>query len=160
MGEIVGALDILKQETGACVHLVHHSGAGDSKRARGATAFDGAVDAEFYTKRDMEKTPDLVDLVSKFQKVIPESDTVQMVTLEVAGSLVLNGGTPVEGGSGHSGEVAPALVTDANVLYLEAIRLFGNQGATVSDVTTDLADRGLKRSRTANRKSTRLNSSH
>src|SRR3546814_14928117 len=120
MGEIVGALDILKQETGACVHLVHHSGAGDSKRARGATAFDGAVDAEFYTKRDMEKTPDLVELVSKFQKDIPESDTVQMVTIQVAGSLVLNGGTPVAGGSRQSAAVAPALATKANVLHLES----------------------------------------
>src|SRR3546814_11702587 len=96
----------------------------------------------------MEKTPDLVDLVSKFQKDIPESDTVQMVTLEVAGSLVLNGGTPVEGGSGHCGEVAPALVTDANVLYLEAIRLFGNKEGTVSDVPPHRADRGHRRGRT------------
>lgn len=46
MGEIVAALDILKQKTGACVLLVHHSG-NEGGRGRGATAVLGAMDAEF-----------------------------------------------------------------------------------------------------------------
>lgn len=46
MGEIVAALDILKQKTGACVLLVHHSGT-EGGRGRGATAVLGAMDAEF-----------------------------------------------------------------------------------------------------------------
>lgn len=150
MGTIVSALDILKAETGACVHLVHHSGAGDARRARGATAFDGAVDAEFYTQRDMQKTPDLVTLVSKFQKDIIEADAVDMQALEVGLSLVLDGGSPQQQAAAR--EVAPALVTDANALYLETIRIFGPTGATVSDVVTDLQDRGIKRSRTAVKK--------
>lgn len=149
MGEIVAALDILKQQTGACVHLVHHSGTADSKRARGASAFDGAVDAEFYTRRE-EKTPDLVTLVTKFQKDIAEADPVDMQAIEVAGSLVLDGGAPTAGGG--TTEVAPALVNEAHVIYLQTIRLFGPGGATVSDVTADLADRGMKRSRTAVKK--------
>lgn len=149
MGEIVSALDILKQETGACVHLVHHSGAGDSKRARGATAFDGAVDAEFYTNRDTRDT-EAVTLVTKFQKDIAEADDVHMVAREVAASLVLIPDS--ESGSGGTGEVAPALVTDTQIFYLETIRLFGPGGATVSDVTADLADRGVKRSRTSVKK--------
>ncbi len=148
MGEIVGALDILKQQTGACVHLVHHSGAGDAKRARGATAFDGAVDAEFYTVRDSKDT-EVVTFVSKFQKDVAEADDVHLLAREVAGSLVMI--EEVTAGIG-SGEVAPALVTDGQVLYLEAIRMFGNQGASVSDVVTDLADRNIKRTRTAVKK--------
>lgn len=149
MGEIVSALDILKAETGACVHLVHHSGTTDSKRARGASAFDGAVDAEFYTRRN-EQEPDQVSLITKFQKDTAEAEPVNMQTLEVAGSLVLDGGAP--GGHAAAVDVAPALVTDGQVLYLEAIRLFGPGGATVSDVTTDLTDRGIKRTRTAVKK--------
>lgn len=149
MGEIVGALDILKQQTGACVHLVHHSGAGDAKRARGATAFDGAVDAEFYTIRDT-KDNGVVTFVSKFQKDVAEADDVHLLAREVAGSLVMISDT--ESAGTGAGEVAPALVTDGQVLYLEAIRMFGNQGASVSDITADLTDRGIKRTRTAVKK--------
>lgn len=149
MGEIVSALDILKQETGACVHLVHHSGAADAKRARGATAFDGAVDAEFYTERDKRDT-EVVSLATKFQKDIAEEPPVCMLAREAAGSLVLVPDAEAAGNASH--EVQPALVTDASALYLEAVRLFGPNGATVSDVTTDLADRGIKRSRTAVKK--------
>jgi hypothetical protein len=152
MGEIVAALDILKQETKACVHMVHHSVGSDPKKARGATAWDGAVDAEFYTKRDRDA--DTVDFVTKFQKDISEAETLTLATLEVGASLVLDligtaGGT---GSGGAPGDVAPALVTDANMIYLESIRTFGPGGATVTDVVADFEDRGVKRSRTAVKK--------
>lgn len=148
MGEIVAALDILKQETRACVHLVHHSTGADPKKARGATAWDGAVDAEFYTKRDREA--DTVELHTKFQKDIPEAEVMKLRTVEVGPSLVLE--RLETAAAGGTGEVAPALVTEGQVLYLEAIRTFGPGGATVSDVTQDLLDRGIKRTRTAVKK--------
>lgn len=148
MGAIVAALDILKRETGACVHMVHHSVGSDPRKARGATAWDGAVDAEFYTKRDRDA--DTVELHTKFQKDISEADVLTLATLEVGASLVLE---RREGGTGGgTGEVAPALVTDSQAVYLEVIRTFGPGGATVSDVTTDLEDRGVKRTRTAVKK--------
>jgi hypothetical protein len=148
MGEIVAALDVLRQQTGACIHMVHHSVGNDPKKARGATAWDGAVDAEFYTKRDRDAGT--VEFVTKFQKDITESETLQFATIEVAASLVLD---RIQGSNGSgTGDVAPALVTDANVLYLEAIRTFGPGGATVTDVCNDLADRGIKRTRTAVKK--------
>jgi hypothetical protein len=120
----------------------------DPKKARGATAWDGAVDAEFYTKRDRDT--DTVELVTKFQKDIPEADTMKLITHEVAASLVLE--RVEQAAAGGTGEVAPALVTDGQVMYLETIRSFGSGGATVSDVTQDLADRGIKRTRTAVKK--------
>lgn len=148
MGEIVAALDILKQETGACVHMVHHSTGADPRKARGATAWDGAVDAEFYTKRDRDA--DTVELHTKFQKDIPEAEIMKLRTLEVGPSLILERLDVAE--TGGTGEVAPALVTGAQVMYLETIRTFGPGGATVSDVTQDLLDRGIKRTRTAVKK--------
>lgn len=146
-GEIVAALDILKQETGACVHLVHHSVGSNDKKARGATAWDGAVDAEFYTKRSTQD-PELVGFVTKFQKDIGEADTIDLVALEVGPSLVLD--RTAQSSSG--GDIAAALVSDANMLYLESIRTFGNQAVSVTDLVNDFKDRGVDRSRSAVKK--------
>lgn len=151
MGEIVAALDILKQETGACVHMVHHSVGSDGTKARGATAWDGAVDAEFYTRRS-KKDPELVDFVTKFQKDIGEADELGLITVEVGASLVLDRRGGTDGGSGGSGEVAPALVSDPNMLYLETIRSFGNQAVSVTDVVNEFKDRHIDRSRSAIKK--------
>jgi hypothetical protein len=151
MGEIVAALDILKQETGACVHMVHHSVGSDGTKARGATAWDGAVDAEFYTRRS-KKDPELVDFVTKFQKDIGEADELGLITVEVGASLVLDRRGGMDGGSGGSGEVAPALVSDPNMLYLETIRSFGNQAVSVTDVVNEFKDRHIDRSRSAIKK--------
>lgn len=148
MGEIVASLDILKRETGACVHLVHHSVGSDPRKARGATAWDGAVDAEFYTRR--ERDENRVELHTKFQKDISEAEPLELLTLEVGASLVLE--RAEETGTGRTGETAPALVTEANMIYLEAIRSFGPGGATVSDITADLAGRNIKRTRTSVKK--------
>lgn len=134
-GEIVASLDILKRETGACVHLVHHSVGSNDHKARGATAWDGAVDAEFYTKRDKDN-PEFVAVVTKFQKDIGEADDVSLMAIEVGPSLVLD--RRDAGGSAPARDVSPALVSDANAFYLEAIRAFGNQTVTVTDVTGKL----------------------
>jgi hypothetical protein len=108
------------------------------------------VDAEFYTKR--ERDADLVELHTKFQKDIAEAEPLELITVEVGASLVLERAGGDTGRGGGTGEVAPALVSDANLIYLESIRTFGPGGATVSDVTTDLADRKVKRTRTAVKK--------
>lgn len=147
MGEIVAALDILKQQTHACVHMVHHSVGNDPKKARGATAWDGAVDAEFYTKRDRDEGR--VDFVTKFQKDISEAETVKLDAVEVGTSLVLR---RQEGGTGgKAGDVAPALVTDGQRVYLEAVRDMHGP-CTRTDVYRLLKDQGTQRSDTAVKK--------
>ena len=45
MGIIVSVLDQIRDASGACVHVVHHSGKDKAKGARGSTALLGAVDA-------------------------------------------------------------------------------------------------------------------
>lgn len=149
MGEIVAALDVLKRETKACVHMVHHSVGSDPKKARGATAWDGAVDAEFYTKRDRDS--DTVELHTKFQKDISEAEPLKMVTREVGASLVLE---RVESGThGGTGEVTPALVEDAWGMYLDAIRHMGGP-CTRSNVVDVLKERGTPRGPTSVKKIT------
>ena len=147
MGEIVAALDILKQETGACVHMVHHSVGSDPRKARGATAWDGAVDAEFYTKRDRDH--ETVDFVTKFQKDISEADPVILNTIEVGQSLVMQRveTDPV----GRPGDVAPALVNDAQRVYLEAVRDM-HGACTRTDVIETLKEKGTPRSPSAVKK--------
>lgn len=92
MGQIIHSLDVLKRETGACVHLVHHSGtAGDGRtasRGRGATAFDGAVDAEFYTERKEDSS--VVSFKTRFQKDIAEADVLYLDLIQVAYSLAVS----------------------------------------------------------------------
>ncbi len=52
MTAFIRGCDELRQEFGACVLLVHHSGHGDKSRARGAMALKGALDFEFRFARD------------------------------------------------------------------------------------------------------------
>lgn len=47
MTMFVNACDRLREETGACVLVVHHSGHGDKARARGSIVMKGALDWEY-----------------------------------------------------------------------------------------------------------------
>src|SRR5690606_1185636 len=73
MGVVVAALDVLKEVTGACVALVHHSGASGG-RARGSTAILGALDAEFEVEADKESMS--VSVHTRAQKDLAEAPSV------------------------------------------------------------------------------------
>jgi hypothetical protein len=75
MGRVVAALDVLKEVTGACVALVHHSGA-DGMRARGATAILGAIDSQFKVEAD--KATMKVELSTTAQKDTGEHPAIEM----------------------------------------------------------------------------------
>lgn len=135
MGEIVASLDILKQETGACVHLVHHSPAADPSKARGASAFDGAVDAEFYTKR--EAKTDSVKLVTKFQKDTEEAEDVEMDAVKVGASLILTGGNGGAGGSGRIDASKLPDVSDSLLTYLNVLTDYSATGASQRELTRE-----------------------
>lgn len=47
MTAFIRGCDELRQEFGACILLIHHSGHGDKSRARGAMALKGALDFEY-----------------------------------------------------------------------------------------------------------------
>lgn len=52
MTAFIAACDALREQTGACVLLVHHSGHADKTRARGSIALKGALDWEYGLTRD------------------------------------------------------------------------------------------------------------
>jgi len=145
MGQIVRALDVLKQETGACVHVVHHSGAGATDRGRGATAFDGAVDTEFRIEREEEG--DGVSVITRFQKDMIEAEPVDMIACSVEGSLVLT-----DGGSTLSPEVIEPIpdVPETHVHVLRSLKDdYSQEGATQSEIREELGmqNNGAGRSR-------------
>lgn len=74
MGVVVAALDVLKEVTGACVALVHHSGASGG-RARGSTAILGALDAEFEVEADKDTMA--VTVHTRAQKDLAEAKSVE-----------------------------------------------------------------------------------
>jgi hypothetical protein len=75
MGVVVAALDVLKEVTGACVALVHHSGA-SAGRARGSTAILGALDAEFEVEADKRNMS--VRVRTRAQKDLAEARDVEV----------------------------------------------------------------------------------
>lgn len=52
MSKFIQAADALRNISHATVFIVHHSGHGDKKRARGAMALKGALDAEYRLDKD------------------------------------------------------------------------------------------------------------
>lgn len=74
MGVVVAALDVLKEVTGACVALVHHSGASGG-RARGSTAILGALDAELEVEADKDSMT--VSVHTRAQKDLAEASSIE-----------------------------------------------------------------------------------
>jgi len=137
MGRIVAALDVLKQETGACVHLVHHSTGADENKARGATAFDGAVDTEFVVKRN-KTNKEQVELHTKFQKDEEESEPVEMQTRKVGASLVLEAaaGAAHAADSGDPSNLPP--VTEGQMPYLRIVADYPATGIAQKDLAKEI----------------------
>lgn len=52
MGALVACIDLIREETGACVLLVHHSGKDAAKGARGHSLLRAAIDTEIEVKAD------------------------------------------------------------------------------------------------------------
>lgn len=65
MNRFISACDRLKAETGATVLVVHHSGVGDEKRARGSSALRAAADFEYRVERVEEGKPGLILTATK-----------------------------------------------------------------------------------------------
>lgn len=56
MTAAVGILDQLREMTGACIVVVHHTGHGDKTRGRGSSVLFGALDAAYLVERDEDGT--------------------------------------------------------------------------------------------------------
>ncbi|MGW0682902.1 AAA family ATPase [Streptomyces sp. NPDC002754] len=137
MGVVVAALDVLKSVTGACVALVHHSGASGG-RARGSTAILGALDAEFEVEADKDAMT--VTMHTKAQKDLAEAPEVEfdLVTPGVDHSLAVK---PRIRGQWYQARPEDLAPLDANEMeLLRAVDTFGFAGGTVSDLAKVLGD--------------------
>ncbi|MDC1437576.1 helicase RepA family protein [Planktomarina temperata] len=86
MGELVQTADKLKHDYQCAVMLVHHTGHNNQDRARGSTAFKGALDTEILVKSLGEN--DIIVSCEK-QKDGPQFDTMQFLKVSVDPSIAL-----------------------------------------------------------------------
>jgi DNA-binding MarR family transcriptional regulator len=84
MSKVVAAVDRIREVTGACVLLAHHSGR-SGENLRGASALDGAATTVIKASKDGM----YIDLMSEKQKDVPDFETVLLRTKPVGDSLIL-----------------------------------------------------------------------
>jgi hypothetical protein len=126
MGLVTAALDVLKEVTGACVALVHHSGAAGG-RARGTTSVLGAVDGEFEVEADKDKSS--VTLKTVAQKDLGEHPeiTLDLVTPGPGMSLAVK--TSGDWYKQRAEDLTPLGTREMQILT--ALAGYGNIGATM-----------------------------
>jgi hypothetical protein len=81
MGQLIRAMDWLRESWGATVLAVHHTGHGDGDRARGSSAFRAALDSEFLLKADDPKVLLTSTKAKDWKK--PASLTLRKIPVEV-----------------------------------------------------------------------------
>jgi hypothetical protein len=138
MSLFVGQVDRLREATGACVLVVHHIGRNGSD-ARGASAIDGAQDAELRVERT--GSPLMCTLSTDKQKDRP--DDIE-ITLKM--NVVRMGWSPLTGeditslvvSSEEASSLAPAdLGTQRLLLLIDVLcdpSLDGGEGGTRDDI--------------------------
>lgn len=133
MGVVVAALDVLKEVTGACVALVHHSGAA-GQRARGSTAILGALDAEFEVEADKDNMS--VAVHTRAQKDLAEAKSVEfdLVTPAESGSIAVR--PRREWYQPRAQDLTP--LSEAHLAVLRSLHTFGAAGASADMIAKQM----------------------
>lgn len=129
MGVVVAALDVLKEVTGACVALVHHSGASGG-RARGSTAILGALDAEFEVEADKDAMS--VSMHTRAQKDLAEAPSVDFDLVTPGPGMSLAVRARRQWHQATAADLAP--LTAEYLAALRGLDSFGGAGATAPQV--------------------------
>lgn len=129
MGVVVAALDVLKEVTGACVALVHHSGAAGG-RARGSTAILGALDAEFEVEADKDTMS--VTVHTRAQKDLAEARSVEFDLTTPGEGLSLAVKPRTRWYQTRPEDLTPLQPFELEVL--RAVDTFGGAGGTAPEV--------------------------
>lgn len=90
MGTVVAHLDRLRQASGACVLVVHHSGKDGTAGARGSSVLRAAVDAEIAlvgARVEVRKQKDAPEAEPFSVALVPEGDSAVMTLGDGAGAL-------------------------------------------------------------------------
>lgn len=74
MGAVIGSLDTVRQKTGACVLVIHHSGKDARQGARGSSALRAAMDTEL----EVTSGGNALRLAVTKQKDAPEAETLSL----------------------------------------------------------------------------------
>jgi hypothetical protein len=136
MGIAVAALDVLKEVTGACVALVHHSGA-TGGRARGSTAILGALDGEFEVEAKKETMT--VKVITTAQKDLAEHPVVEMDLVTPGPGLSLAVKPRPQWYRATPADLPPLPAGEMNVLRI--VDSFGGAGATASVIGRQHGDK-------------------
>lgn len=130
---IIPMIDILREQTQACVALVHHSGV-EGGRARGATAVLGAVDTELEVTRNRQEG--WLSVVVKAQKDMFELDDMYFTPRQEADP---KGVHPTSISLEYQGMTKPheaGVEVDSDKGIAEKLRIFigANPGCTTGDI--------------------------
>lgn len=143
MGLVVAALDVLKEVTGACVALVHHSGVAGG-RARGSNAILGALDAEFEVEADKDNMS--VRVITRAQKDLAEAKEIELDLVTPAPGAALAVKMRPKWYRARPEDMAPLPVLEHSLLNI--IVAFGPPGGTEQMINMKLtgdADRATVR---------------
>ncbi|CAM5547018.1 hypothetical protein SALBM217S_02344 [Streptomyces griseoloalbus] len=133
MGRVVAAADELREASGACVLMVHHTGR-QGGNMRGASAFDGAASSVIRANRD----GDWLDVICEKQKDDEDFPPIRLRMTRTADSLTLTATDPGR----------PAAATEGQAEILRELRQsFGSDGASASVLlkTTGASERTFYR---------------
>lgn len=86
MSAFVRGCDYVREETGATIVVVHHTGHSFDGRGRGSSVLPAAADTMMQLSRDADR----IQLECKFQKDAPEFPPLTLQAIPIANSLVLN----------------------------------------------------------------------
>ena len=102
MGELIAQADRIKEQTGACVLLVHHTGKDATRGTRGSSALTGAVDTGIEVRGDTKA----MTLVNTEQKDAEPADALQFRAKTVGESMVFAPAVDL----GHASETVIAVM--------------------------------------------------
>lgn len=85
MGRYVAGLDQIRERTGACILVIHHTGKDRANGARGSNSLLGALDTEL----EVTKADGVVRITTTAQKDQPEGQPLRFVLAPAGDSVVL-----------------------------------------------------------------------
>lgn len=133
MGEAIAGWEDLREATGACVMLVHHTGVAGGERGRGSGAVFGALTSELLVSRSGYN----LTLSCTKQKDVQEPNPMLLTAQAVAGSLVLVGSMDPDRDGLINPPVLPNVARERALLLVHVMREWtGTNGGTRAEIKT------------------------
>lgn len=132
MGMFVAAIDMLREQTGAHVLLIHHANKGGGMR--GSTALRGAIDTQISVVRTDDTVTLRCDKQKDAEEFAPFALKARVVELEDGQrSMVLDVTDTAPSVRSHPGAQSTQPGTSTERVALDVLTTFGSDGATSSE---------------------------